>query len=107
MQMAKFPLTPMGVLAPGSANARPSAQPFPTFSGERVCRVTFKHLPQPLISHIQSFGTLGEVLKMTPFSAHSVGGKGGPRIVLFVGVLLFSLVRSPIFEFTPLVPPNM
>ena len=31
--------------------------------GACVCRVTFKHLPQPLISHIQSFGTLGQLLK--------------------------------------------
>ena len=29
------------------------------YSGARVCRVTFKHLPQPIRSHIWSFGTLG------------------------------------------------
>ena len=29
------------------------------FSGARVCRVTFKHLPQHIQSHIWSFGTLG------------------------------------------------
>jgi hypothetical protein len=33
------------------------------FSGARVCRVTFKHLPQPLRSH--SFGTLGQILKFS------------------------------------------
>ena len=41
----KFPLAPMGVLAPGSAHARPSAQPPSTLAeifGARVCRVTFK-----------------------------------------------------------------
>jgi hypothetical protein len=36
------------------------------FSGARVCRVTFKHLPQPLRSHILSFETLGQHF---PFSA--------------------------------------
>ena len=52
-----IPLAPMGVLAPGSAHARPSALPpidtSRKLSGTRVCRVTFKHLPQPLISHIE------------------------------------------------------
>jgi hypothetical protein len=57
----------MGVLAPGSAHARPSARPpldtSGNFSGTNVCRVTFKHLPQPLICHIRSFGTIGQLLK--------------------------------------------
>ena len=48
------------------------------FSAARVCSVTFKHLPQPLRSHIRSFGALGQLLKISPFSAHSVGGKGVP-----------------------------
>jgi hypothetical protein len=48
VQESKFPLAPMGVLAPGSAHARP-------FSGSHVCRVTFKQLPQPLRNHISSF----------------------------------------------------
>ena len=34
-----------------------------------VCRVTFKHLPQPLRSHIRSFGTQGQLLKLSPLSA--------------------------------------
>ena len=59
---SKFPLTPMGVLAPGSAHARPSARPPFDLSeknyGARVCRVTFKHPHQPLRSHIGSFRTL-------------------------------------------------
>jgi hypothetical protein len=37
------------------------------FSGARVCRVTFKHIPQPLRSHSQGFGTLRQLLKITPF----------------------------------------
>jgi hypothetical protein len=39
------------------------------FFGTRVCRVTFKHLPQPLRSHILSFGTIGQIFKIPPFSA--------------------------------------
>ena len=39
----QFPLAPMGALAPGSAQARPSAQP-----------------------PIQSFGTLGQLLELPP-----------------------------------------
>ena len=31
------------------------------FSGTRVCRIAFKHLPQPLRSHIQSFRTPRQV----------------------------------------------
>jgi hypothetical protein len=45
----------MGVLATGYARARP---------GARVCRV---HLPQPLQSHIQSYGTLGRSNRMNLF----------------------------------------
>jgi hypothetical protein len=50
------------------------------FSDARVCRVIFKHLPQPLQSHSLSFGTLGQLFKIPPFSAqksHSAGGRGG------------------------------
>jgi hypothetical protein len=35
------------------------------FSAARVCRITFKHLPQPLRSHIQTFGTIGQLLKFS------------------------------------------
>ena len=38
----KFPLTPMGVLAPGSARARPSAQPPIDGSGNFPARVSVK-----------------------------------------------------------------
>ena len=41
------------------------------FSGASVCRVSFKHIPYPLRSHIQNFGTLGQLLKIPPFFAHS------------------------------------
>ena len=68
------------------------------FSTSCVCRVTSKHLPQPLRSHIRSFGTLGQLFKIPPFSAqksHSAGGRGGPRIIFLVGILIFLLLRSP------------
>ena len=44
-------------------------------SGARVCRVTFKHLPQPLRSHIRSFGTLGQLF----LKCHSAGVGGVPE----------------------------
>ena len=51
----EFPLTPMGVLAHRLRTLDRSLVPHQherKFSGARVCRVTFKHLPQPLRSHI-------------------------------------------------------
>jgi hypothetical protein len=41
-----------------------------------------KHLPQPLRSHIISFGTLSQLFKIPPFSAqklHSAGRRGVPE----------------------------
>ena len=39
----------------------------------------FRLFSQPLGSHIQIFGTLGQLLKIPPFSAHSSGGRVGPQ----------------------------
>jgi hypothetical protein len=67
------------------------------FSGTRVCRVTFKHLPQPLQSHIRSFGTIGQLFKIPPFSAqksHSKGGRGGPQNFVLVGIIIFLLLKA-------------
>jgi hypothetical protein len=67
------------------------------FSGARVCRVTFKHLPQPLRIHILSFGTLGQIFKIPPFSAqksHSAGGRGVPQFFLGWNPNIL-LLRSP------------
>ena len=78
----KIPLAAMGVLATGSAHAGPSGRPpidtSRNFSDACVCRVTFKHLPQPLRSHIRSFGTLGQLLKIPPCPPKDVivGGVG-------------------------------
>ena len=37
------------------------------FFATQVCKVTFKHLPQPLRSHTRRFGTLGQLLTISPF----------------------------------------
>jgi hypothetical protein len=60
------------------------------FSGVCVCRVTFKHLPQPLRSHLLSFGTLGQLFKIPPFSSQK-----SHRIIVLVGILILLLLRSP------------
>ena len=81
----KFPLVPMEVLAPGSAHARPSAQPpdtsrnFPAhMSAESPSNISPN--PSEVISKV--FGTLGQLLK---FSKKNIrkhknappGGQGG------------------------------
>ena len=59
---AKFPLAPMGVLAPVSAHAGHSAQPpyrrQRKFFGTRVCRVDFTKFPHFLVK-IGSIGCVG------------------------------------------------
>ena len=49
----------MGVLATGSAQARPSAQ---NFSGAHVCKIAIKHLPQAQRTQMQSFRTVRQLL---------------------------------------------
>jgi hypothetical protein len=44
--------------------------------------VTFKHLPQPLRSHIRSFGTLGQLLKIPPCPPKYVIVQGVPECIL-------------------------
>ena len=61
------------------------------FSRARVFRVAFKHLPQSLRSHIQSFWTLGYLLKLPLLSAQkcrSSGGRGVPDF-FFIGIMIF------------------
>ena len=73
-------LAPMGVLAPGSAHAWPSAQP-PSTPAEifraHICKVFFKHLAQSLRSHFRSFGTLGQLLKKLSLSTQNLLSAGG------------------------------
>ena len=43
--------------------------------GAHVCKVTFKHLLQPLRCLNRSFGTLGQLLKIPPLSAQGAYAK--------------------------------
>ena len=55
----------MGVLVPVSARATLHSAPHqnqPESFSAHVCKVTVKHLPQPLRSHTQGFGTLRQLL---------------------------------------------
>ena len=45
--------------------------------------------PQPLRSHTRSFGILGQLLKIPPFSAHSPGGRGGPQMFFWLESFFF------------------
>ena len=94
----------MGVLDSGSAHARPSARPPINTSGNFPAHIsaespsTFKNLPQLLRSHIRSFGTLGQLLKLPNFSAlkcHSAGVGGVPECFLLIGILIFMLLWNP------------
>ena len=67
----------MGVLAAWSASPHQIEW---KFCGAHVCRVTFKHLPQPLRSHIRSFGILGQLLKIPPCPPKNVIVRGVGRV---------------------------
>ena len=84
----------MGVLAPSLRMLERTARPAIDangISGAHVCRITFKHLPQPLRSHIQSFITLGQLFKIPPCPPKYVivRGVGGSPNVFFIGILIF------------------
>ena len=70
----------MGVLAPRMRKLEGGACPPIDMSkicvSAHVCKVTFKHLPQPIRSHTQSFRTLGLLLKIPPFFKLTLSGKG-------------------------------
>ena len=59
----KISFTPMGVNAPGSAHARPSARPPSIWA--QIFGTSVKHLSQCLRTHIQSFRTLRQLLKLS------------------------------------------
>ena len=64
-----IPLAPMGVLALGSAHARPSARPPIDTSGNFPAHVSAESL-----------------FEISPFSGQNrviLGGRGGPRIIFF------------------------
>ena len=50
------------------------------FASACVCKVTFKHFPQPLRSHMQRFETLTQILTPTPLSAQSFWRRGVPDV---------------------------
>ena len=70
----------MWVLAPRlhtlEGVARPPINMSENVVSAHVCKVTFKHLPQPIRSHTQSFRTLGLLLKIPPFFKLTLSGKG-------------------------------
>jgi hypothetical protein len=66
----EIPLAPMWFLPPCLRMHDVSACPPMDRSGHflaHMSAVTIKHLPQPLSSHIRSFGTLGQLFKIPPF----------------------------------------
>ena len=69
----------MGVLLPGLCTKDSPLGPARherKFFGACVWKVTLKHLPQPLRSHIRSFGTLGQLFKISPFTAQNLHSSG-------------------------------
>ena len=82
------------------------------FFAAHVCRVTFKHLPQPLRSYIRSFRTLGQLLKTPPFQLIVRGERGVPNFFWGLESCYFCELgahatfrnHTTIFENTPLSP---
>jgi hypothetical protein len=99
--MEKFPLTPMGGLAHRLRTLDPSLVPPLTWTEifQRTCLQS--HLqtspPTPQKSY-PTFWNPRTTFQNTPLSVqkcHSAGGKGGPWILLWIGILIFVLLRSP------------
>ena len=67
------------------------------FVSALVCKVAFKHFPQPLRSHPRIFGTLGQLLKIPTFVNPNIAECEGKMasLIFFIGVLIFLWVRSP------------
>jgi hypothetical protein len=76
------------------------------FSGAHVCRVTFKHLPQPLRSHIWSFGTLGQILKFSKKLFKNLKtpprGPGGVSEIFWGLISPFFVRINPLWSFRTL-----
>ena len=87
----------MGVLAPGTLHSAPHRRER-KFSGAHVCRITFEHLPQPLGSHIQSIGTIGQLLKISKkyLKMPPQGARGGLRMFLGVNISFFCENKPPV-----------
>jgi hypothetical protein len=68
----------LGVLTAVSAHAQPSFQPV-EICRALVCKVTFKHLPQPHRKHTQSFG-MRKIFENPPFVRPFLGAKAPLQI---------------------------
>ena len=87
-----WPFLLLGFLTPGLCRLDGSAFPPNRIERKFVCKVTFKHLPQSLISHIQSFGIIGQLLKIPPLctqKSHIAGKRGIHNFVCVCGNLIF------------------
>ena len=58
------------------------------FFGTRVCKVIFKHLPQPLRRHMQSFRTLRQLLAITKI-AHITRRGGSSKEFWVLNINIF------------------
>jgi hypothetical protein len=95
----KNPLAPMGVLAPGSEHARPSARAPIDTSGNSPADMSTES-PSNISPNLSK--VISKVLEpednfwnYPPLSAQLSHSRGGPRIFFLIGILIFLLVRSP------------
>ena len=94
----------MGVLAPVSAHAGPSAQPPIGTSGNFPARVSAESplniSPNPPISEVSElydkpFLDIFEISQLSGQNRVNWGGKGGPRNLFLIGIFHFVLLGSP------------
>ena len=104
----KFPLAPMGVLAPGSAHARPSARPPIDTSGNFQAHMSAESPSNISPNHSEVISEVSEpyqyhklfwdIFEISTFSGQNRviwGGRGVPRNFFLIGILIFMLLRSP------------
>jgi hypothetical protein len=107
----EIPLTPMGVLDPGSAHARPSTRPPIDMSEDFPVHMSAQS-PSNIYPNPSKVISNNFLLKIPTFSAHSAAGRGSPNfcwrrgrgcenIILISYMFLFFLMYiSP----TPMTP---
>ena len=105
----KFRLTPVGVLASMSAHVRHSCsahhRPERKFFKARLCRVNFKHLPNPqkVISNNSPFPLCPPKIFIIFFFFFFGGGLGGSK---HLGILVFRTPMTTPFMILQFVPPK-